>query len=151
MVLPDRQTTCVLFQSIKEHTTFVKAANSDGNGTKRQLSLKSWYFLYGIKRGGLFFICCYIPDSLRLYSASSWCAKVWKPISHGTNGQEHQEEINQMKMRFFTSIYLMNCTPLTLIMAPLQEIISRISDRWTRNQLDYIQRNANRLLYLVIN
>ena len=40
-------------------------------------------------------------------------------------------------------------TPLTLILAPLQEIINKISDRWTRNQLEYIQRNANRLLHLV--
>lgn len=31
----------------------------------------------------------------------------------------------------------------------LQEIINKISDRWTRNQLEYIQRNANRLLHLV--
>ena len=40
-------------------------------------------------------------------------------------------------------------TALTLILAPLQEIINKISDRWTRNQLEYIQRNANRLLHLV--
>lgn len=38
---------------------------------------------------------------------------------------------------------------MTLILTPLQEIINKISDRWTRNQLEYIQRNANRLLHLV--
>ena len=54
-----------------------------------------------------------------------------------------------MKMRFFINISHEFRTPLTLIMAPLQEIINRTSDRWTRGQLDYIQRNANRLLYLV--
>lgn len=63
--------------------------------------------------------------------------------------KEHQEEINQMKMRFFINISHELRTPLTLILAPLQEVISQISDRWTRNQLEYIQRNANRLLHLV--
>lgn len=63
--------------------------------------------------------------------------------------KEHQEEINQMKMRFFINISHELRTPLTLILAPLQDIINKISDRWTRNQLEYIQRNANRLLHLV--
>ena len=63
--------------------------------------------------------------------------------------KEHQEEINQMKMRFFINISHELRTPLTLILAPLQEVISKINDRWTRNQLEYIQRNANRLLHLV--
>ena len=52
-------------------------------------------------------------------------------------------------MRFFINISHELRTPLTLILAPLQEIINKISDRWTRNQLEYIQRNANRLLHLV--
>ena len=63
--------------------------------------------------------------------------------------KEHQEEINQMKMRFFINISHELRTPLTLILTPLQEISNKISDRWTRNQLEYIQRNANRLLHLV--
>ena len=63
--------------------------------------------------------------------------------------KEHQEEVNQMKMRFFINISHELRTPLTLILTPLQEIINKISDRWTRNQLEYIQRNANRLLHLV--
>ena len=52
-------------------------------------------------------------------------------------------------MRFFINISHELRTPLTLILAPLQEVISKINDRWTRNQLEYIQRNANRLLHLV--
>lgn len=63
--------------------------------------------------------------------------------------KEHREEINQMKMRFFINISHELRTPLTLILAPLQEVISKINDRWARNQLEYIQRNANRLLHLV--
>ena len=46
-----------------------------------------------------------------------------------------------MKMRFFINISHELRTPLTLILTPLQEIINKLSDRWTRNQLEYIQRN----------
>ena len=70
-----------------------------------------------------------------------------KDVTPGTELSE--EEINQMKMRFFINISHELRTPLTLILTPLQEIINKISDRWTRNQLEYIQRNANRLLHLV--
>ena len=62
---------------------------------------------------------------------------------------EHREEINQMKMRFFINISHELRTPLSLILAPLQEVISKINDRWARNQLEYIQRNANRMLQRV--
>lgn len=75
--------------------------------------------------------------------------KVWKRNEIERRDKEHQEEINQMKMRFFINISHELRTPLTLILTPLQEIINKISDRWTRNQLEYIQRNANRLLHLV--
>lgn len=63
--------------------------------------------------------------------------------------KERQEEINQMKMRFFINISHELRTPLTLILAPLQEVIGKINDRWVRDQLEYIQRNTNRLLHLV--
>ena len=61
----------------------------------------------------------------------------------------HQEEINQMKMRFFINISHELRTPLTLILAPLQDLVSKAADKWTKQQLKYIERNANRLLHLV--
>ena len=129
----------------------VKAANSDGKWNPIPTALeiivlpiwyKTWWALL------IFFatFAGFITFVFRFF----WMRKSMEAqleIEH--RDKEHQEEINQMKMRFFINISHELRTPLTLILTPLQEIINKISDRWTRNQLEYIQRNANRLLHLV--
>ena len=61
----------------------------------------------------------------------------------------HQEDIHQMKMRFFINISHEMRTPLTLIINPLQEMIAKSNDTWMQKQLKYVERNAKRLLHLV--
>lgn len=129
----------------------VKAANSDGkwNTTPTVLEIivlpvwyKTWWALL------IFFatFAGFITFVFRFF----WMRKSMEAqLEIERRDKEHQEEINQMKMRFFINISHELRTPLTLILTPLQEIINKISDRWTRNQLEYIQRNANRLLHLV--
>lgn len=129
----------------------VKAANSDGkwNPTPTVLEIivlpvwyKTWWAL-------LLFLATFI-GFITFVFRFFWMRKSMEAeLELERRDKEHQEEINQMKMRFFINISHELRTPLTLILAPLQEIISKISDRWTRNQLEYIQRNANRLLHLV--
>ncbi len=63
--------------------------------------------------------------------------------------KEKMEEVNQMKLRFFINISHEFRTPLTLIVSPLQEILSMTNDRRIQGQVKLIQRNTNRLLYLV--
>lgn len=63
--------------------------------------------------------------------------------------KEKIEEVNQMKLRFFINISHEFRTPLTLIMSPLQEIYNRSTEKWTREQIKLIQRNTNKLFYLV--
>lgn len=63
--------------------------------------------------------------------------------------KSHQEEIQQMKIRFFINISHEMRTPLTLIINPLQEMIAKSSDTWMRKQLKYVERNAKRLMHLV--
>lgn len=60
-----------------------------------------------------------------------------------------QEEINQMKFRFFTNISHELRTPLTLIFAPVESLIKREHDETSLRQLNMIQANATRLLNLV--
>lgn len=60
------------------------------------------------------------------------------------------EELTQMKVRFFVNITHELRTPLTLIVSPLQEILQRgVADKWLKKQLEYIQKSTDRLLYLV--
>lgn len=133
------------------YTFLVKAANSDGkwNETPTRLNIvilpiwyKTWWAI-------LLFIATFsgfITFVFRFF----WMRKSMEAqLLIERMDKERQEEISQMKMRFFINISHELRTPLTLILAPLQEVISRISDRWTRGQLDHIQRNANRLLHLV--
>ena len=61
----------------------------------------------------------------------------------------HQEDIHQMKMRFFINMSHEMRTPLTLIINPLQEMIEKSNDTWMQKQLKYVERNAKRLLHLV--
>lgn len=133
------------------YTFLVKAANNDGkwNETPTELEIiilpiwyKTWwaillFFLVGMTL--LTFVFRYV-----------WMRKSMKAeLEIERMDKERREAVNQIKMRFFIDISHELRTPLTLIIAPLQEIINRVSDRWIRNQLEYIQRNTNRLLHLV--
>lgn len=60
-----------------------------------------------------------------------------------------QEELDQMKFRFFTNVSHELRTPLTLITAPLDSLLKKDCDADTREKLDIIHDNASRLLYLV--
>lgn len=59
------------------------------------------------------------------------------------------EEVNQMKFRFFTNISHELRTPLTLIIAPLEELLAQEKDESRKSVLTLMYRNARRLLMLV--
>ena len=149
--LTDSRTVSYSNQPQGTYQFLVKAANSDGKWNPIPTALeiivlpiwyKTWWALL------IFFatFAGFITFVFRFF----WMRKSMEAqLEIERRDKEHQEEINQMKMRFFINISHELRTPLTLILTPLQEIINKISDRWTRNQLEYIQRNANRLLHLV--
>lgn len=59
------------------------------------------------------------------------------------------EEINNMKFRFFTNISHELRTPLTLIIAPLEDLLKNTKDNDEKKILQMMNRNAQRLLMLV--
>ncbi len=64
--------------------------------------------------------------------------------------RKKNKELNEMKLRFFTNISHEIRTPLTLILSPIQELITSADvGKEVRDQLQNINRNANRLLLLV--
>ncbi len=64
--------------------------------------------------------------------------------------REKSEEMHQMKLRFFTSIAHEFRTPLTLILGPLQKIISSLeNDARFMRQIITIKRNSDRLFRLI--
>ena len=62
---------------------------------------------------------------------------------------EKLAEIDHMKSRFFTNISHEFRTPLTLILGPVQSVLSKIGDVRLKNELNVVLRNANRLEHLV--
>lgn len=64
--------------------------------------------------------------------------------------QEKDHEINQLKMIFFTNISHEIRTPLTLILSPLEDILSNeTKETWIYHQHQIMFKNANLLLRLV--
>lgn len=59
------------------------------------------------------------------------------------------EEVNQMKFRFFTNVSHELRTPLTLIISPLESMMKETADEKWQDKLGMIHRNALRLLNLV--
>ena len=60
-----------------------------------------------------------------------------------------EEQLTQMKFRFFTNISHELRTPLTLIITPLSSLLTDIQDSKLKQQLSSIYRNAQELLQLV--
>lgn len=59
------------------------------------------------------------------------------------------EEVNQMKFRFFTNVSHELRTPLTLIISPLESMMKYTTDEKQLERLKLMHRNAQRLLNLV--
>lgn len=60
-----------------------------------------------------------------------------------------QEEINQLKFKFYTNVSHELRTPLTLIVSPLENMIKETTDETQRRRLNLMRNNAMRLLHLV--
>ena len=63
--------------------------------------------------------------------------------------QEQQEQMNEMKLRFFTNISHDLRTPLSLIISPVEELSKQVKDPQQLSTLQMIRRSADHLLSLV--
>lgn len=58
-------------------------------------------------------------------------------------------ELDEIKSRFFTNISHEFRTPLTLIIGPIEQLLSKLKDQEARDYLNVMLRNANKLLKLI--
>ncbi len=63
--------------------------------------------------------------------------------------QQKQEELNQLKFKFFTNVSHDLRTPLTLIVSPLEDMIKESDNNRQTKRLTQMHKNAMRLLSLV--
>lgn len=62
---------------------------------------------------------------------------------------KHLEEINESKLQFFINISHEIRTPMSLIISPLQKLISTDNDSERQKSYSLIERNAQRILNLI--
>ncbi len=135
-----------------EYVFRVRASNNDGvwntEGASLNLTVlppfwetKFAFVLYGI-------IILLMLFSYRQYSINR--AHMKNEIRIKEMEKKQIENVNQMKMQFFTNISHEFRTPLTLILAPLQKLATRDDlDQQVTRLHSIMYRNANRLLRLI--
>lgn len=131
-----------------QYTFRLRAANSEGiwNPTERTIEItvhpppwKSWwaYLLYSL----LFLAGIY---------ATYHFLKLRQQYKFEQLANTQRDQLNKAKLRFFTNVAHEFRTPLTLILGPLEEILSRDSfTSETGKKLRVVKQSAGRLLDLV--
>jgi ligand-binding sensor domain-containing protein/signal transduction histidine kinase/DNA-binding response OmpR family regulator len=130
----------------------VKGANNDGIWNNEPTTLKIkvnpapwrtwWAFLfYAVS------ICIALYLLIKIIISSS---RLKHALEIEQLNQQKQELLNQSKLQFFTNVSHEFRTPLTLILGPLEEIISSYKgNNALYRELQSIEKNASRLLNLV--
>lgn len=141
--------------SAGDYSLSLMGSDSNGNwnieGEKIQIQIlpppwKTWYaiLIYAIVIFGIFFI---------ISSAGVKQEKLQSIIKIERLKLTQTEAMNEYKLQFFTNISHEFRTPLTLISAPVSELVSKnfseLDESFFKSKLAFIQYNTNRLLALV--
>lgn len=134
-----------------EYSFKLKAANNDGKWNDEPTVLEIrvrpvWYLTIAAKIGFVILAILLITGA---YFFLVRRKNEENRLELAKQEKAHQEDLHQMKMRFYINISHEMRTPLTLIINPLAEMISKCNDTWMRKQLKYVERNTQRLLHLV--
>lgn len=134
-----------------EYIFKVKAANNDGywNETYTSLHVKVLPPLWKTWYAYLSYITVIIGLFYLFYSYSMKTSRLRHELQLQQLSQEKDRELTQRKLSFFTNISHEIKTPLTLILAPIEKLISlQQGNNKALNQLMLMQRNGERLLRL---
>ena len=143
--LPIGQNRIILTELAKgNYEVEIKATNQNGMWSEKLTTiaiqrLPAWYetgwaYLLYVLVG--LAVCCFVLHRYIDYQREKHRLKI-------------EEEVAQMKYRFFTNVSHELRTPLTLIITPLETIIAKVTETPLRQQLESIHSNARNLLGLV--
>lgn len=138
-----------------DHGTYilkVKVANNDGKWSTKITELKItvlpvwWKTWWAILLFSILIVAIAV-----IVTRFIWFRKLLKEdLRMEQIDKVRQEEMNQMKTRFFINLSHELRTPLTLIQSPLQEIMGRNeNDKWLQTQLQYIKKNTSKLMHII--
>jgi signal transduction histidine kinase/DNA-binding response OmpR family regulator len=135
-----------------DYTLRVRGSNNDGiwneTGTSIRITILPPFWETGVAFVIYSIFILFLLYSFRRYSISR--AHMRNELKLKDLENKKIEEVNQMKMQFFTNISHEFRTPLTLIISPLEKLMSAESLDASRKQLyKLMYRNASRLLSLI--
>lgn len=130
----------------------VKACNNDGiwNENPTQLNITIGQYWYKTTFAYLFYLTIFsliVFFVLRFYSER---IKLKRAVQQEKNQRENEEQIHEMKLKFFTNISHEFRTPLSLISWPLKRLLQENNlSAEQKEELEIVHRNSNRLLQLI--
>jgi signal transduction histidine kinase/ligand-binding sensor domain-containing protein/DNA-binding response OmpR family regulator len=134
-----------------KYTFYVKASNEDGIWNEKGIAVNIiilppfWktplaYFLYAL------LVVCILIVARRMVIHR---ARTRFALEQERKEAQRMHEVDMMKIRFFTNMSHEFRTPLSLIITPVERIISSATEPSLQLQYQLIHRNARRLLNLV--
>ncbi len=135
-----------------EYIFEVKACNNDGiwNEIPGTLSIKICEFWYRSAVAYILYFVAFITITFLIVRFYIDRAAYKKELQFERIKHEHDENLNETKLKFFTNISHEFRTPLTLISGPVKNLINANNlTPFQQKQLDTVNRNTNRLLQLI--
>ncbi|MBC8192006.1 MAG: response regulator [FCB group bacterium] len=134
------------------YTFRVKGSNNDGLWNDEGVSLKviispPWWETQMAYLGYLLVVAGMVIAFWRFQVSK---IKLTHQVEMEHLSAEHYHELDEHKSRFMANISHEFRTPLTLIIGPVSNLIAQIKDQEMRADLSLIQRQAKRLLELVV-
>ncbi|WP_347840813.1 two-component regulator propeller domain-containing protein [uncultured Draconibacterium sp.] len=135
-----------------EYRFEVKASNNDGiwNEEPASITIVIQEFWYKSKYALSFYLLVTLVIIVLIIRFFRERSKLKKDLLIEKMEHEQEEQLNEMKLKFFTNISHEFRTPLTLINGPVKQLLtaSNLTDV-QHKQLDTVKRNTNRLLQLI--
>ncbi|BAV06751.1 Signal transduction histidine kinase [Filimonas lacunae] len=145
-----------------EYVFQVKACNNDGvwnsNGARIRIVIDPpfWrtttaYVLYVLLIAGILLYSRYrtLQRLRRKFAAEQEKLMARQQMEQERKQAEMARELDQLKIKFLTNLSHEFRTPISLIMGPVDNLLSKKQDQASAGQLGMVKRNARRLLNLV--
>jgi signal transduction histidine kinase/DNA-binding response OmpR family regulator len=134
-----------------EYTFRVKASNNDGVWNEKGVSLRiiitpPWWktvWAYGL------YLLLFVSLIYGAWRFQMNRLKIKHQLEMEHLHAEKLEEVDQMKSHFFANISHEFRTPLTLILGPLERLLSRSKEEDSKQDMKIMQRSAHRLQRLI--
>lgn len=135
-----------------EYTFEVKASNNDGiwNENPARITIKIQEYWYKSLAATLFYTVIFLIVMSLIIRFYRERLKLKKALLMEKMEHEQEEQLTEMKLKFFTNISHEFRTPLTLIYGPVKQLLTATNLTDTQHkQLDTVKRNTSRLLQLI--